>query len=791
MKDIEEYLQNKIDSLSVSGIGGNSGAVMLKFDKSMNTLESYVSIATLSVLQSIRRDSSRVEAKLTNASSKIGREILFRITGNRDHKFKDNIAIGDIMLEALLQTGYIVIYRDSSYSKDSNRAPYILSITEKWSDLNPDYLIPTKDFLNGTQFTPPEPVAKSQLKRNKLTKEEWNVVKDSQHIEAVNKLQQVAFKMNKRVLDTVSANKHLFISENLPKIPSKGNKRLMNSAYAEMRMAKNQNKDAEIIKRLSADYAKKANEWNKKLVALKERSKKVSFDIMLKKAHLLRDEPIFYQTIEVDYRGRIYYDESFLNYQGKDEARSMFLFERGVVMNDVGRKYLAVHTASSYNQSYEIDKIPSYFKQDYKKFLKGEGLTSISVDKLTIEDRVAWTENNLDLILQYAKNNTLLMEAEKPVAFLACCYEWEEYLIDPTTHVTYLPIQIDGSNNGWQHLGAMSKDPMTGGLVGLIPSLIQKDFYVQTAKSLMGLMPEWFKTKAMPMKHIRKGISKRGSMTRAYSAGENTMSNNMYEDCYQEKFTEKYGITVKDCNNLAHNLIIAINQVCPGPLKTMAFMQKLAAFEIGTWKMYKDDKLANDEYKRLKKKKRELIGNKEKTKKELKELSDTVNTLTQFESRLVEGNGKDHLEWTTPSGFHVIYKVFIQYSTSAKGSIKGVGRIHHRGLMDTHIPDVRGYMSGIAPNFVHSMDAAHMAITISNWNHDFAAVHDAYATHAPLIEELLYTTKEVFIDLYDEDNFYDEIIDMLISDSSELTVEKPEIGDMNIEEVRKSEYFFA
>ena len=32
----------------------------------------------------------------------------------------------------------------------------------------------------------------------------------------------------------------------------------------------------------------------------------------------------------------------------------------------------------------------------------------------------------------------------------------------------------------------------------------------------------------MPMKHIRKGISKRGSMTRAYSAGDSKIGENMW-----------------------------------------------------------------------------------------------------------------------------------------------------------------------------------------------------------------------------------------------------------------------
>ena len=35
--------------------------------------------------------------------------------------------------------------------------------------------------------------------------------------------------------------------------------------------------------------------------------------------------------------------------------------------------------------------------------------------------------------------------------------------------MTHLPIPIDGSNNGWQHLGSISKDVQTGDLVRLIP----------------------------------------------------------------------------------------------------------------------------------------------------------------------------------------------------------------------------------------------------------------------------------------------------------------------------------
>jgi DNA-directed RNA polymerase len=134
----------------------------------------------------------------------------------------------------------------------------------------------------------------------------------------------------------------------------------------------------------------------------------------------------------------------------------------------------------------------------------------------------------------------------------------------------------------WQHLAAMSKDKQAGTLVSLVPTPIQKDFYVAVAKELITVMPDWFEEKQMPMKHIRKGIAKRGSMTRAYSAGKQRIAKNMYDDCHMEGFTVKYGITEDDCNKLAHNLIQAINTVCAGPLKTTKYLQKIAEHELNS-----------------------------------------------------------------------------------------------------------------------------------------------------------------------------------------------------------------
>ena len=194
--------------------------------------------------------------------------------------------------------------------------------------------------------------------------------------------------------------------------------------------------------------------------------------------------------------------------------------------------------------------------------------------------------------------------------------------------------------------------------MGLIPVEIQRDFYVQTAKELYSLTEDGDLKDLldrMPMKHIRKGISKRGSMTRAYSAGAAKIGKNMWEDCKAEDFHDKYGITEDQCMALAKILVKAINNVCPGPLDTMKYFQALAAHAIGE-----------------------------------------------------EG---DKLKWTTPSGFKVVYTCNHMKSAKTRGTISGYtkynknGQVKHVAQLETEFPDMRGFMCGISPNYIHSMDA--------------------------------------------------------------------------------------
>lgn len=473
----------------------------------------------------------------------------------------------------------------------------------------------------------------------------------------------------------------------------------------------------------------------------KDKSKVIEMKFILAKASALVDK-VFYQAVECDYRGRVYYTESFLNFQGSDIARGLFQFGDMKLMDPKGYRWLCIHTACSYNQSYTLEELGGieWLETDYSEHLINEGLETISVDKMTLEDRERWTIESIGWILGLAENKEFRMEAEKPVQFLSCCLEVEGYL-NNSQYLSSLPIPIDGSNNGWQHLAAMSKDKQAGELVSLVPQDIQKDFYVQVAKRLIERMPEWFKDKQIPMKDIRKGITKRGSMTRAYSAGQRKISENMYYDCHAEGYTEKYGITKEDCDILSKNLILAINDTCVGPLKTMKFLQKLT------------DYILNSGYKSL--------------------------------------------DWTTPSGFPVLYEVWRQHNMVIRSTIRGFGQIGHSIKVPTIIPEVgripcrRSFASGCSPNFVHSMDAAHMALVINSFGGNFGAIHDSFSTHASDIDRLLEHTKWQFAIMYNTDNFFYKIENMLLETREGYNIKQPEIGDLNISDIIKSDYFFC
>jgi len=668
--------------------------------------------------------------KLTFCSDLLGKRIA-RGIGADEHDIKTTLSLGDLLLETFLQDGLIDIFREY----DGRKAPYLVRIVNMDDDIKPT--------LIGTSFEPLLPIAGlySPLTKDPFIKG-WTNSKlfheylDKPFIKSLESLRQQPWQLNQPLL---SAMKEAKPPEILQLVDADGVIWDYNIHHENLDLPK---------KLFNTDGTKFMGKKDPKLQRML--SKFFEYTQVIKKAELVSGKT-FYQEVSCDYRGRVYYAESFLEFQGSDLARSLFLFANKKRVTERGYYWLSVHAASCYNKSYSIDELSGKgFSTDYVSYLKEEGLDTISVDKMTLDDRALWIKQNLEFILNTARSKHIDHNAEKPYSFLAACIEIAGYHKAKILRQEYfsgLPVPIDGSNNGTQHLAAMSKDALAGKLVSLTPSSIPKDYYVSVAKVLTSFIPEWFKERAMPMKHIRKGIAKRGCMTRSYSAGKQRIAKNMYDDCHMEGFTVKYNITEEDCTMLAGKLIDSINSVCAGPLRTMKYLQKIAEHELNC--------------------------------------------------------GRNQLSWHTPSGFPVVYKAFLQHERKQRGTIKGIqgnkdGRVMHVVKVDVinketgeKVPCRRSFASGISPNVVHSYDAAHMANTITSFNGSFAAVHDSFSTHAGEVDFLQEITKMTFIAQYDVENFFEVLLDTLMLNKDTFTFAQPQLGNLNLSELIDSKYFFC
>ena len=743
LDEVIDYLHKKIDKTNLNNPKSNIGA---KLVKSSPVWKEKLDTMVLRAFQVIQMRFTRSnfttqpgETGLTYVSTSVAKAVGPLI---RRHPLtpQDQLAVGDLIIEGFVYHGFAEIETPPRFSREG----YKLCVCPKWEELHM-----TREQVKRVIIASyAEPIPTISVPIQSIHGDNHQIHKLHQHVfdseaayvKAIDNLQSVAWCINERVLDT-------YLKTPIP--------------Y----------RDPDTLT---------------KREQTQETSKRMERRFVIEKAKALNEEDKFYQAFDVDYRGRIYNIEPFLNYQSNDLAKGLLLFKEAKPITEEGEFWLAVHTAVSYNETFSINEIPEWCEVDYATYLREEGLEDISVDKMTLKDRAQWTYQNANRIIEWAETDSIQRDAEKPIVFLACCYEWD---IVEKIGLTCLPVAIDGSNNGWQHLGAISKDVQTGELVGLVPVKIQKDFYVQTAKKLIDLTTAEKQAnilESMPMKHIRKGISKRGSMTRAYSAGSNKISLNMYDDCESEKFHKKYNIKLADCKYFAKKLVDAIEVVCPGPLQTMKYLQDLALYEIGKYEAGGPG--GSKRYIEVRNRRRELLREPEKTDEDLEEINSLSKELEEYSFGLTYGNGADYITWTTPSGFVAQYEKFTTSELKVRARINGK-QIKHVLSAPTNRTDTHGFMCGISPNYIHSMDAAHMALVVAEWDGDFGAVHDSFSTHASDVGNLLKLTKKVFINMYDHDNYFNTIRQQITGGNDDIV--QPELGELNIKEIEDSDYFFA
>ncbi len=144
-------------------------------------------------------------------------------------------------------------------------------------------------------------------------------------------------------------------------------------------------------------------------------------------ASLMYECEEIYFTNFLDWRGRIYTSTCSLNIPGGEVSRGLILFKDGEILSEKGVYSLKVYMANAFG-----------------------------LDKRSKSYRVKWVENHIDEIINVPENN-IWLEADEPRIFLVCALELQEYIKNPK-FLSRLPILIDATCNGLQHLSSMACD---------------------------------------------------------------------------------------------------------------------------------------------------------------------------------------------------------------------------------------------------------------------------------------------------------------------------------------------
>ena len=379
------------------------------------------------------------------------------------------------------------------------------------------------------------------------------------------------------------------------------------------------------------------------------------------------------------------------------------------------------------------------------------------VDKVSLEDRVKWVEEHEDVILAAANDplsHTFWTTAEKPWQALAFCMEWAGYKREGYAYVSHLPVQMDGTCNGLQNFSAILRDPIGGAAVNLIPADKPQDIYQRVADLVAKKVendvnnpdPEIAEIARGWAGHVTRKVCKRPVMTIAYGSREFGFKQQVFDD------------TVRLWKQKADGTF---------PFKGSGWE---AAVYMGglIW---------------------DTVG-------EVVVAARQAMDWLQEAARLASSEGLP-INWTTPTGFLVQQAYRVPDMKYIETAFKKVRVRLMYNTKQTEKLDKRRQASGISPNWVHSLDAAHLMLTL-NAAYDagvrsFCFIHDSYGTHAGKAGLLASTLREQFVRMYSEHDVMTEFRDALavqLPEKAKLP-DLPEKGTLDLDQVLESPFFFA
>ena len=465
--------------------------------------------------------------------------------------------------------------------------------------------------------------------------------------------------------------------------------------------------------------------WRRQAAAVhfeneRQKSKRLQVAKVLYLAEKFKDESLYYPH-QLDKRARGYPLPYFLQPQGPDWSRSMLKFAKGMRMDDNGVSWLAVHVANGWG-----------------------------MDKDPFSERIAWVEDNQDLISAIAKDPLGCMEwtkADEPWKFLSGCVDWYGLMCNGKEYESQLPVALDATTQGLQIYAMIGRDEAAAYETNVLPRDRPGDVYQAVCDKTIEKLkvsdnpyaPVWLQF------GITRSSTKRQSMTLCYGSTffscRTYTAEWFYNELRDKNRENPFGQeTYRPCNFLAELIWESIGEVVGSARAGMDWLREVASICLD---------------------------------------NDTP------------------IRWVTPLGFPVLMDYRKKNKNVVKTVVNGVIR-QHRVLEDNEDRDRRKSINAFPPNVIHSLDGLGgllgetINLGLDNGVDNYLAVHDSIATHAQLIGILSGCIREATISIFEEpifNNLRDSLLASLPS-GVQLPAEPPK-GNLRLTQVRDSEYYFS
>jgi len=515
------------------------------------------------------------------------------------------------------------------------------------------------------------------------------------------------------------------------------------------------------------------------------RSKSLVIHRLLWVAHLYEDDECIYFPYQLDFRGRIYALPNFLNPQGSDHAKGLLTFAHGERLgNEEAVNWLAIHVANTYGN-----------------------------DKLSFKDRIQWTRDNTEMIASIASDPLgtlpLWTNTDSPFCFLAACFEWAGYVREGLEYVSCLPIGQDGTCSGLQHYSAMLRDSIGGSAVNLTPAEKPSDIYRVVAErvedKLRKITHEDVEAYTLAQEWLNSGLidrklTKRAVMTLPYGSTLFSAKDYIYDRLMEVKAkggslpwaSMGEAVTTAEFNRVTEEEDIrAAMRIANPAMRAVNWIGGLV------WKAIHETVVAAGE---------------------------AMDWLRDMAGVVATKVGKA-VSWRTPTGFIVVQRYVetkerrldTTFSGSAVYGVDEQGRhvevANANGnddfrmklniTEDTDTLDAMKQRTGVAPNFVHSMDASALVFAVNTafkdyGVRDFALIHDSFGTTATRSAALAEAIRVSFLKMYTEHDVireFEEQMRQVVEETAPEFLgdlpEPPKKGDLDLKLVLKSLYFFS